>query len=111
MTTLPPRLLLATVRSGTSCEARLGWAGLVALENPKTQSDWERARLFKLLPVKLFNALYPFLYLAFAKRYFEDCRVDEGGTETCLYELHEDIKNVFFLQCLVKARGEEHASS
>ncbi|CAE8676338.1 unnamed protein product [Polarella glacialis] len=42
---------------------------LTGLRNHRTQGRWEHSLVFTVAPVKLFFALYPFLFEAFAERY------------------------------------------
>jgi len=53
------------------------------LENHKTEVRWQKSFIFKTVFVKFFNAMYPFLYYAFAKEYVEGCAIKDvpGATE------------------------------
>merc|ERR1719335_1422887 len=47
-------------------------------ENHKTENRFQQSLVFKTVIVKFFNALYPFIYFAFAKAYVEGCKGNKG---------------------------------
>eukprot|EP00397_Hematodinium_sp_SG-2012_P018520 GEMP01018977.1.p1 GENE.GEMP01018977.1~~GEMP01018977.1.p1 ORF type:complete len:820 (+),score=171.04 GEMP01018977.1:146-2605(+) len=51
-------------------------------ENHKTNVRWQKSLVFKTVLVKFFNAMYPFLYYAFAKEYVEGCRIPKMPNAT-----------------------------
>lgn len=58
-------------------------------ENHKTYTRWTKSLIYKTVFVKFFNAMYPFIYFAFAKEYVEGCHTDipEGATKREKIEL------------------------
>merc|ERR1712048_212876 len=67
---------------------------LTGWENHKTKQELKSAMVLKIFIVKAVVYFYPFLYLAFAKRYFEGCGPGSGG-DGCISELNENLA-VFF---------------
>merc|ERR1719375_1411922 len=67
-------------------------------ENHKTENRYQASLVFKTVIVKFFNAMYPFLYFAFAKEYVEGCKGDKG----CIPGLQQYIM-MFFVTHLVMA--------
>merc|ERR1712048_615323 len=67
---------------------------LTGWENHKTKQELKSAMVLKIFIVKAVVYFYPFLYLAFAKRYFEGCGPGAGG-DGCISELNENLA-VFF---------------
>ena len=57
---------------------------LVDLENYRTAGEKEKAKIYKIVYVKLINVLYPYVYTAFRKRHVVECGLDPEGSETCL---------------------------
>eukprot|EP00928_Gymnodinium_smaydae_P078179 TRINITY_DN6187_c0_g3_i1.p1 TRINITY_DN6187_c0_g3~~TRINITY_DN6187_c0_g3_i1.p1 ORF type:complete len:740 (+),score=174.25 TRINITY_DN6187_c0_g3_i1:65-2284(+) len=62
-------------------------------ENHKTAEDLKYACVSKLFIVKTVVYFYPFLYIAFAKKYFEGCADKVDG---CVPELEENLAIFFF---------------
>lgn len=58
-------------------------------ENHKTYSRWTKSLIYKTVFVKFFNAMYPFIYFAFAKEYVEGCKthIPEGTSDRRRIEL------------------------
>merc|ERR1711972_862335 len=67
---------------------------LTGWENHKTKQELKSAMVLKIFIVKAVVYFYPFLYIAFAKRYFEGCGLASGG-DGCITELNENLA-VFF---------------
>ncbi|CAD7956604.1 unnamed protein product [Amoebophrya sp. A25] len=61
-------------------------------ENHKTESRYQSSLVFKVVMVKFFNAMYPFLYVAFAKEYIEGC---SGPAGSCIFALETCITTFF----------------
>jgi len=60
---------------------------LTDLQNHRTQGRWEHSLVLTVAPVKLFFALYPFLVLAFVKRYFRStCSETLAGAAHDVYD-------------------------
>jgi hypothetical protein len=74
---------------------------LVELENHRTAGEKEKARIYKIVYVKLINVLYPYLYTAFCKRYVVECREDAEGAETCLPGLSNDLAKYFAIHTMI----------
>merc|ERR1719453_2924499 len=74
---------------------------LVELENHRTAGEKEKARIYKLVYVKLINVLYPYLYTAFRKRHVVECRHDAEGSETCLPGLSKDLMKYFGIHTMI----------
>jgi len=66
-------------------------------ENHKTDFRFQQSLVFKTVIVKFFNAMYPFLYFAFAKEYVEGCK-DERG---CIPGLQYYIMTFFMTHLVV----------
>merc|ERR1719281_2278214 len=49
---------------------------LTDLENHRTSGEHEKARIYKIVYVKLAVVLWPYLYTAFRKRHVVECRKD-----------------------------------
>merc|ERR1711933_119656 len=62
-------------------------------ENHKTKQELKSAMVLKIFIVKAVVYFYPFLYLAFFKKYFDGCEGDGG--DGCIAELNENLA-VFF---------------
>jgi len=80
-------------------------AAFVELENHRTAGEKEKARIYKLVYVKIINVMYPYLYTAFRKRHVVDCREDPEGSETCLPGLSKDLLKYFAIHtmtCIAK---------
>merc|ERR1719193_1364847 len=58
-------------------------------ENHKTLTRWTKSLIYKTVFVKFFNAMYPFIYFAFAKEYVEGCstHIPEGTSKEKTLEL------------------------
>ena len=54
---------------------------------------YQASLVFKVVSVKFFNAMYPFLYVAFAKEYIEGCKTPDGS---CVFAL-ETCMTMFFV--------------
>jgi len=61
-------------------------------ENHKTDARYQASLVFKTVIVKFFNAMYPFIYIAFAKQYVEGCKSEKYG---CIPELQIYIMTFF----------------
>jgi hypothetical protein len=78
---------------------------LVNNENHRTSGEKEKARIYKIVYVKLIVVLYPYLYTAFRKRHILECREDAEGAETCLPGLSKDLAKYFMIHiaiCIAK---------
>jgi len=64
---------------------------LCACENHRTMQQLRDSLIWKLFSVKLFNLMYPYLYIAFVKEFVEGC--PEDG---CIPELQQAL-TVFFV--------------
>eukprot|EP00392_Amoebophrya_sp_AT5.2_P005851 g5861.t1 len=67
-------------------------------ENHKTESRYQSSLVFKVVMVKFFNAMYPFLYVAFAKEYVEGC---SGPGGSCIFALETCITTFFVVHLMV----------
>merc|ERR1719161_3137969 len=68
---------------------------LTGWENHKTKFELKSAMVLKIFIVKAVVYFYPFLYLAFAQRYFEGCGLGTDDNEGCIDQLNENLA-VFF---------------
>merc|ERR1739848_689627 len=81
------------------------------LESHRTAGEKEKARIYKLVYVKIINVLYPYLYTAFRKRHVVECTYhspDPEGSETCLPGLSKDLMKYFGIHtmiCIMKIVG------
>jgi len=66
-------------------------------ENHKTENRFQQSLVFKTVIVKFFNAMYPFIYFAFAKEYVEGCKGDKG----CIPGLQMYIMTFFVTHLVV----------
>ncbi|CAD7922377.1 unnamed protein product [Amoebophrya sp. A120] len=80
-------------------------------ENHKTESRYQSSLVFKVVMVKFFNAMYPFLYVAFAKEYVEGCSGPGGSCilalETCLttfFLVHMAVTGAMLIKRIVMTR-------
>lgn len=67
---------------------------LTGWENHKTKQELKSAMVIKIFIVKAVVYFYPFLYIAFLKKYFEGCGLDADGND-CIPELNENLA-IFF---------------
>lgn len=67
---------------------------LTGWENHKTKQELKSAMVLKIFIVKAVVYFYPFLYLAFVKKYFEGCGLG-SDEDDCISELNENLA-VFF---------------
>jgi hypothetical protein len=74
---------------------------LTDLENHRTSGEHEKARIYKILYVKLFNVMWPYVYTAFRKRHVVECRKDAEGAETCLPGLSNDLMKYFAIHTMI----------
>eukprot|EP00746_Dinoflagellata_sp_MGD_P068608 gnl/MRDRNA2_/MRDRNA2_28213_c0_seq1.p1 gnl/MRDRNA2_/MRDRNA2_28213_c0~~gnl/MRDRNA2_/MRDRNA2_28213_c0_seq1.p1 ORF type:complete len:895 (-),score=119.75 gnl/MRDRNA2_/MRDRNA2_28213_c0_seq1:94-2778(-) len=71
---------------------------VTSLENHRSETDWLDSWVLKMFPVRLFNNLYPFLYIGFMKQYTRaGCPKVPGG---CLHELETDLITYFLLRVI-----------
>jgi len=72
---------------------------LVDQENHKTSVQWQRSWVQKVFLVRMFNNLYPFLYIGFVKQFsYQGC----PGTQTgCLDELQRYLLTYFVSRLLI----------
>merc|ERR1719359_2482574 len=73
---------------------------VVSLENHRSERKWLESWVRKLFPVRLFNNLYPFLYIGFFKQFTrEGCpQTQDGNFEGCISELETDLITYFLLR-------------
>merc|ERR1719487_472750 len=76
-------------------------AFLVEIENHRTAGEKEKARIYKIVYVKIINVLYPYLYTAFRKRHVVECNNDAEGSETCLPGLSKDLLKYFAIHTMI----------
>jgi hypothetical protein len=74
---------------------------LTNLENHRTSGEHEKARIYKIVYVKLAVVLWPYLYTAFRKRHVVECREDVEGAETCLPGLSKDLAKYFGIHIMI----------
>merc|ERR1719321_1741770 len=73
---------------------------LVDKENHKTQATWNNSWVHKVFLVRIFNNLYPFIYVGFLKQFTEEgCPDTEGG---CLDELETNLFMFFMIRILLE---------
>merc|ERR1719161_1025223 len=69
---------------------------VVSLENHRSDEKWLESWVRKLFPVRLFNNLYPFLYIGFVKQYTPGgCPKIQDG---CVQELEADLITYFMFR-------------
>lgn len=68
---------------------------LTGWENHRTEGEYAAALVYKLVPVHLFNCLFNFLYIAFAKPVLGRCIPDLDG---CIWELRGSVMVFFILR-------------
>merc|ERR1719487_3030618 len=73
----------------------------VELENHRTAGEKEKARIYKIVYVKIINVLYPYIYTAFRKRHVVECGLDPEGSETCLPGLAKDLMKYFIIHTMI----------
>jgi hypothetical protein len=73
---------------------------VVSLENHRSDSKWLESWVRKLFPFRLFNNLYPFLYIGFIKQYMRGgCPKIQDG---CVQELETDLITYFILRVIAE---------
>eukprot|EP00927_Polykrikos_kofoidii_P019633 TRINITY_DN19207_c0_g1_i1.p1 TRINITY_DN19207_c0_g1~~TRINITY_DN19207_c0_g1_i1.p1 ORF type:complete len:805 (-),score=131.38 TRINITY_DN19207_c0_g1_i1:111-2483(-) len=96
----------------------------VKQENHRTYRDLSDALVYKLFAVKLFNLMYPFMYIAFIKEWAEGgCKVE--GQSGCIVELQQTLAMLFvsnatidvifagisWLKCICTLKAEQKEAS
>lgn len=77
---------------------------LVDCENQKTRSSWNSSMVEKMFLVRIFNNLYPFLYIGFLKKYsYQGCPKTEAG---CIDELARSLLTYFIVRLVIRIGGD-----
>jgi len=77
---------------------------IVNCENHRLHEKWERSWVQKLFVVRIFNNLYPFLYVGFMKKYSSvGCPPTEDG---CLGELEMNLLTYFAVRLVAQFAGD-----
>lgn len=77
---------------------------IVDCENHRTEEKWNKSWVQKLFLVRIFNNLYPFLYVGFLKRYsHEGCPPTEDG---CLGELEMNLLMYFVIRLVAQLASD-----
>jgi hypothetical protein len=74
-------------------------------QNHRTEQDWHSSLVRKSVGVRLFNALFPFLYVVFAKIHVDGCPKDMGESqcnEELMLELRELVIMFFVTDALLE---------
>lgn len=77
---------------------------IVNWENHSMQKQWNHSWVHKVFLVRIFNNLYPFLYLGFLKQFTQEgCPDTEGG---CLDELETNLFMYFLIRIVIDVSSE-----